>query len=291
MTGATWRHPEAAHLDGCAASASFSPVLLLDATARPVIAHRGDSAHAPENTLVAFAQAVALGVDALEFDCRVSADGVAVVHHDATLDRTTNGSGPLAELTLAQLRRLDAGARFTPDGGRTFPFRGQGVSIPTLDEVLSAFRDVPVLIELKVPDAAAAVRAALDRHGAAGRAVVDSFVGAALDPFRGSPYPVGSTRGDVARLLAATLARRAVRDPGYRVAAVPRWYSGVPLPIGGFVRALRPAGVPVHVWTVDRAEEARALWALGVCGIVSNDPGAILLARDGQPGGATAVRH
>ena len=255
-------------------------MLLLDPAARPVVAHRGDSAHAPENTAPAFERAVRLGADALEFDVRLSVDGVAVVHHDPTLDRTTDRGGAVAALTLAELRAADAGARFTADGGRTFPFRGRGVRVPTLDEVLGAWPGVPVLIEIKVAEASAEVRRVLDRHAAAGRAVVASFVDAAVAPFRGSAYATGAARGDVARLLAASFAGVRVR-PAYQLASVPPSYKGLPLPLGRFARALRPAGVPVHVWTVDRPDEARALWAAGVVGMVSNDPATILAARGG----------
>jgi glycerophosphoryl diester phosphodiesterase len=255
-------------------------VLLVDPAARPVIAHRGESAHAPENTMAAFERAVRLGADALEFDVRLSADGVAVVHHDPTLERTTSGAGPVSARTVAELRALDAGARFTRDGGRSFPFRGTGVRVPTLDEVLGAWPATPVLIEIKVAEASAEVRRVLDRHAAAGRAVVASFVDAAVAPFRGSPYATGAARGDVARLLAASLLGAAVRPP-YQLASVPPTYNGLPLPLGRFARSLRPAGVPVHVWTVDRPDEARAMWGAGVTGIVTNDPAAILAARGG----------
>ena len=228
----------------------------------------------------AFERAVRLGADALEFDVRLSADGAAVVHHDPTLDRTTSGTGPVGARTLADLRAVDAGARFSPDGGRTFPFRGRGVGVPTLDEVLGAWPDAPVLIEIKVAEASGEVRRVLDRHAAAGRAVVASFLDAAVAPFFGSPYATGAARGDVAWLLAASLTGVRVR-PAYRLASVPPAYNGVPLPLGRFARALRPAGVPVHVWTVDRPADARALWGAGVVGMVSNDPAAILGARDG----------
>jgi glycerophosphoryl diester phosphodiesterase len=155
------------------------------------------------------------------------------------------------------------------------------VGVPTLDEVLGAWPAVPVLIELKTADASAEVRRVLDRHAAARRAVVASFLEAAVAPFRGSPYATGAARGDVARLLAASLVGARVH-PAYQLASVPPSYNGLPLPLGRFARALRPAGVPVHVWTVDRPAEARALWAAGVTGMVSNDPAAILAARDGR---------
>src|SRR3954471_8516604 len=104
---------------------------LLDLSARTIIAHRGASGSAPENTIAAFELAVAHGADAIELDVRLTADRVPVVLHDATLDRTTSGRGPLGTLTLEQVRRLDAGVRFPA-------FRGLGVTVPTLAEVLRA---------------------------------------------------------------------------------------------------------------------------------------------------------
>src|SRR5215207_4425475 len=93
----------------------FIPMILLDPLARPVIGHRGNRAHSPENTLQSMRDGVALRVDAVEFDLRVSRDGKLVVMHDPTLERTTNGSGRVALHTAAQLAALDAGYNFTPD--------------------------------------------------------------------------------------------------------------------------------------------------------------------------------
>jgi len=133
-------------------------MILLDPQAKLVIGHRGNRAHAPENTLESLREAVTLGVDAVEFDLRVSRDGVLVVMHDPMLDRTTNGSGPVALRTVAELRSLDAGARFTRDEGRTFPWRGRGATVSTFDEVIESLpRELPCIIELKAPAATALV--------------------------------------------------------------------------------------------------------------------------------------
>src|SRR5690348_8923683 len=102
-------------------------------------AHRGGSLLAPENTLPAFKQGVACGADALELDIQTTSDGELVVIHDPTVDRTTDGSGPVAAYTLEKLQRLDAGYRLSLDGGATYPFRGQGITIPTLREVFERF--------------------------------------------------------------------------------------------------------------------------------------------------------
>ena len=118
-------------------------MILLDPLARPVIGHRGNRAHAPENTLESFLEAVALGADALEFDLRVSRDGQLVVFHDPTLERTTDGRGPVDQHSVAELKRLDAGAKFTRDGGRSFPWRGRGVTVSTFDEIVEALPRQP----------------------------------------------------------------------------------------------------------------------------------------------------
>src|ERR687883_338619 len=127
--------------------------VLLDPNAHPVVAHRGASARAPENTLRAFKLALEEGADALELDVHATTDGIAVVVHDPTLDRTTDATGTVSKLPLERVRAADAGARFSPDGGRTFPWRGRGLRIPTLDEVLVAFPTTPLIIEIKAASA------------------------------------------------------------------------------------------------------------------------------------------
>src|SRR5919107_2807685 len=113
------------------------------------LAHRGASALAPENTIEAFRLAVGAGAGGLELDVHMTRDGQIVVIHDPTVDRTTNGSGAVSEMTFDELRRLDAGHTFSPDGGPTRPYRGRGIRVPTLEEVLEGFPDVAVNIDLK----------------------------------------------------------------------------------------------------------------------------------------------
>ena len=114
-----------------------------------IVAHRGDSEYFPENTLPAFRSAFELGVDVIETDVHLTKDGHIVIWHDPTLERNTNGSGTLESHTLNELKALDAGYTFTKDGGRTFPFRGQGVQLATLDEALRALPYARFNIDLK----------------------------------------------------------------------------------------------------------------------------------------------
>src|SRR4030095_2633215 len=110
-----------------------------------VFAHRGGAALAPENTLAAFERGLTLGADGIELDVHLSRDGAVVVHHDATVDRTTDGRGAVSGLTADELARLDAGYHFRGDSGDGHPFRGRGIGVPRLAEVLSRFRDARVI--------------------------------------------------------------------------------------------------------------------------------------------------
>jgi glycerophosphoryl diester phosphodiesterase len=151
-----------------------------------VVAHRGASRHRPENTLPSFALGVDQGADAIELDLHLSADGELMVIHDETLDRTTDMTGPVAGLTLAEIRRADAGATFTADDGSA-PFRGTGLTVPTFSEVLEWLPDgIGLVVEIKARAAVAPAVEALRGHPvrAAGRASLISFDERAIDESR-----------------------------------------------------------------------------------------------------------
>jgi glycerophosphoryl diester phosphodiesterase len=254
--------------------------ILTSLTARPVIAHRGNAAHAPENTIEAFAQALSLGADAIEFDVHASRDGVPVVLHDPTLQRTAGRADPVASLTLAQLREANAGMMFSKDGGLTFPYRDRGLRIPTVAELLTSFPDALLLIEVKVPEAAEPLARVLEDAGAFGRSVIGSMLFDAVVPFRKRGLPTVASSGEVSQLLVPALLHR--RIPGrlpYDALSIPRWYNGFPVPVATVARAARRVGVVTHVWTVDSTRIAKRLWRAGVQGIVTNDPAAIIEAR------------
>jgi glycerophosphoryl diester phosphodiesterase len=246
---------------------------LLDPTARPIIAHRGASGSAPENTLAAFRLALQQGADAIELDVRLTGDGVPVVLHDAALDRTTDRTGFLRDLSLAELREADAGARFSLDRGRTYPFRGADVRIPTLVEVLRGFPDAALLIELKEVAAQRAVLEVLLEERAAERCVLASEYHDALEVFRGkAPFAVAASGREIGALYRATMLRRVPAAVGYRTLSVPERYRGLRVPTRSFVAAARKLGCPVHVWTINLPSVARRLWSVGVAGIVTNFP-------------------
>jgi len=227
-----------------------------------------------------FQQAVSMGVDGLEFDVRLTRDGRAIVMHDATIDRTTSGSGSVAQLSLSQIQAFDAGARFTADGSAT-PYAGRGIVAPLLEEVLNAFPAVPCIIEIKTPDVSAEVRRIVLDLRAKKRCVVGSFVDRALELFAGSGIPLGASTSQMRALLRQGCLRQPVPRVPFQLVSAPMTYRHIPLPIGGWVKILEPLGVPVHVWTVDDPRVALRLWVKGVRGILTNDPAVMLAAAPG----------
>ena len=240
------------------------------------IAHRGASGYAPENTLLAFSRALELGADGLELDVQLSADNRLLVLHDATLERTTDGRGPVRRLPWSRLRWLDAGYRFSPDGGRSFPFRARGLRIPLLEEVLEAFPEVPITIEIKPQDPEAVyalVRLLRGRRDRA-RIVVASFHTDQLIRFRELLPDVATSAGvrEVFRLRTGL-----GRPPWpFRLVQIPPAYPGrwplVRLDRPDWIAWLSAQGLVVHYWTVDDPEQMRRLLQRGAEGIITGYP-------------------
>jgi glycerophosphoryl diester phosphodiesterase len=242
-----------------------------------VIGHRGAAAVRPENTLPSIQHALDLGVDAVEFDVRVTADGVAVVHHDASTGRTCGEDLLIERATITQLRRLDAATMFS---GGSVPHR-QTV-IPMLDEVLALTRGVPVIIECKTVDAAPFVIEALASHGATDRAIVGSFLHGAMRQVRLAGLRSGASRRDMIALTVRSAVHLAPSRLPYAAMCIPPQSSGLQLPIARFAKWGAAMGIPVHIWTVNAAAEANRLWDLGVTGVITDDPATILAARAGR---------
>ena len=243
-----------------------------------VMAHRGGAGLWPENTAHAFAQAVALGVDVLEMDLHGTADGALVVIHDATVDRTTNGAGRVSALTLAELKRLDAGYRWTTDGGRTFPFRGRGITVPTLREVLDGFPQTRLNVDIKQaqPSLAKSFCRTLRESRATERVTVASFSSQVLGEFRGEcPEVATSASMDEVLALASDLqaGRGIAADKARtRLVQVPENAFGRGWLTAELVASAHGAGVGIHVWTVNEEAAMRRLLALGVDGIMTDYP-------------------
>lgn len=240
------------------------------------IGHRGAAGLAPENTRAAFEEGLRQGADWLELDVHESRDGQVVVIHDERVDRTTDGQGAVAELSLQELKALDAGYRFTPDGSR-FPFRGQGVTIPTLEEVLRAFAQARFIVEMKPgdPEFAARVIDVIDRAGARERVVLAGFDDAVVRRARqlAPDVPTSMTQGEAMRMqVMLRLGLGGFWRPPARVAQLPERYKGVPIVTEALIRLAHRLGVPVHVWTVNDVGDMRRLAALGVDGVITDYP-------------------
>jgi glycerophosphoryl diester phosphodiesterase len=231
-------------------------MILIDPLAHPVIAHRGASGQFPENTLLAFRHALEHGADAIELDVRLTADGTPVVIHDATVDRTTGGSGAVEAMPLEAVLDLDAGF---------------GETVPTLEAALEATEGVPLIVEIKVPTAGHAVVDALEAAGAQDRVLVGSFVSAPLQPVREAGIRTTPSRREVARFWVASRLGWP-RLGGYEAFSVPEYQGRLRVVDRRFLRHAARTGRPVHVWTVDEVETARRLRSLGVAGVITNFP-------------------
>jgi glycerophosphoryl diester phosphodiesterase len=245
------------------------------------VAHRGASTLAPENTIEAFRLAVEAGAGGLELDVHMTRDGHIVVIHDATVDRTTNGSGAVSEMTLDELRRFDAGHNFSPDGGSTRPYRGRGVWVPTLGEVLEEFPGIAVNIEIKAgtPGIEETVLGILRDANALGRALVVSTPHAIVKRFRkisSGHISTGASRWEIGvfYILSRLRLERLVR-PAYDALQVPLLHRGILVVTPRFIRAAQARGVRVDVWTINQAEEMRRLLDLGVDVIMTDRPGTL----------------
>lgn len=232
-------------------------MVLLDPSAQPVVGHRGASGEYPENTLLAFAKALEQGADALECDTRLSADGVPVVIHDPTLDRTTSGRGPVAAMDLASLQRLDA---------------GRGERVPTLAEALATFPRTEFILEIKDRRVAMPARRVIADQRAERRVLVGGFDRAALTPFE-PDVPRSASRSETALYWAMARVGLAPFRMPYRAFTVPERYGPLTVVDAAFVRLARRIGRPVHVWTVNDPADGRRLRTLGVSGLITNYPG------------------
>jgi glycerophosphoryl diester phosphodiesterase len=224
-----------------------------------VFAHRGGSALAPENTMAAFENGIALGADGLELDVHLSRDGAAVVHHDRTLDRTTRLRGPLAARTADELRRAD---------------------VPSLAEVLARCRDARIIVEMKVnrPELAAAVIAAVRQADAVERVCLGAFGRRVLRAARAlEPHVATSAaREEVRWALYRSWCGWPVSKVAYSGYQVPERAGRTRVVSRRFVEHAHRAGLGVQVWTVDTEGDARRLLAWGVDALITDRPDRIV---------------
>jgi glycerophosphoryl diester phosphodiesterase len=255
-----------------------------------VIGHRGAAGEAPENTLVSFERALAAGAAILESDVHLTRDAVPVLIHDDEVDRNTDGSGRVSAFTLDELRRLDAGHGFTPDGGRSYPFRGQGHRIPALQEVFEAFPTARFNLELK-ESTPGIVERCLDVVVGARResrtlltAADDALMADRRDRIEARSLPVaqGASAGDVLAFVRSALDGTPPRA-GPMALQVPADFGNRPLVTPAFVQHAHAHGLFVHVWTLNEPDDMRRLLDIGVDGIVTDFPARLAAVVQGPP--------
>lgn len=278
-------------------------------------AHQGGARENPSSTLYALEEALAAGADAFELDVHATRDGVLVACHDPTLDRTTNGSGPIAEHDWSELEALDNAFNFVPGDDATpglpddaYPLRGRAPAdrrfgVARLADVLECFPGVLLNLDIKqtapaVPAYEAALATLLLAHGRGGDVIVASFNDASTTAFSELAPEVGTSPGSglLAKAGVALLAGR-LPEPEvcaelqrHRAVQVPTSYGGVRVVDERFVAFAHELGLAVHVWTIDDPVEMAALVETGVDGIMTDRPSvlaAVLAERQvGWRGGA-----
>lgn len=249
-----------------------------------IFAHRGAAGRAPENTLAAFDLGIADGADGLELDVHLSADGVVVVCHDRTLERTTDASGPIASRTAAELAKVDAGFWFRDSRG-AYPFRGQGVGVPTLREVLRRYRDVSMIVEMKGSDPALglAVAAEVAAASAVDRVCLASNSCRIMQRARAASIgaSTGACRWEVRLALYRSWVGWPVRDRPYGGYQVPETSGPTRIVTPRFIGHAHEAGLEVQVWTIDAEPDMERLFQWGVDGIITNYPARAVVVREG----------
>lgn len=236
-----------------------------------VIAHRGGAKLWPEESMLAFQNATAAGVDVLELDVHATKDGKIVCMHDEKVDRTTDGTGLIKEKTWEEVQALDAAAKFSTDGGKTFPYKGKGIKVATLEEILRAFPKMPFSIEIKQfnPPIVDAVIAVIEATGMSDKVLVASFDDDTIRAVRTKrPKLVTSfASGEIVKFL--MLKEDELGD--YKPPA-PVLQSPFESTTAERMRIAEKLGIRVHVWTVDDREDQKTQWNLGVHGVMSDDP-------------------
>jgi glycerophosphoryl diester phosphodiesterase len=248
-----------------------------------VLAHQGGDGEWPSNTMLAFQNAADLGVDVLEMDVHMSSDGEIVVIHDDTVDRTTDGSGEVSAMSLAELQALDAGYDWPtveghPDlGTENHPYRGQGVTIPSLEEIFIAFPNYPMSIEIKqdTPSMAEPLCALIREYEREDWVIIPSFSEKAMREFRAA-CPEVATMGVESEVRLYFILNTAMISgtwqPSTQAFAVPEYFGDLHVLTPSFVANSKEHNVRVYPWTINSEEDMRRMIDLGVDGLITDYP-------------------
>ncbi len=241
------------------------------------IAHRGGMGLAPENTIYAFEKAVSYGSEIFELDVHATGDGEMVVIHDDTVDRTTNGSGRVKDLTLAELKELDAAYHYTSDQGKSFPLRGKGLRIPTLKEVFQAFPARRINIEIKqlCPGFEQKLLALIQEYSMEDKVLIAAEQHSYSQAFRplAPQLACSASRREVTIFYILLLLRLGFfYDAKIDALQVPEYHGRLHLVTPRFIKEAHKKNFRVHVWTINDEKDMERLLRWGVDGIITDYP-------------------
>ncbi|MDE5416283.1 glycerophosphodiester phosphodiesterase [Alkalihalobacterium chitinilyticum] len=257
-----------------------------------VIAHQGGEHLAPSNTIVAFEQARQLGVDVIEFDVHITKDEQLVAIHDSTVDRTTDGEGSVAELTLEEIQQLDAGYYFQDLDGE-YSFRGKGITIPTVEEIFDNFSEMKMVIELKAtnPPSSHQVMSELlwellQRYELEERVLIASFdhsIIEAFDELADGRVAISGGREEITNFVVFNkLFLNGLYRPNVDAVQIPTEESIFDLTSSRLIKAAHRKGMEVHYWTINDEETMKLLLDQGADGIITDRPDLLLNLLENQ---------
>lgn len=261
--------------------AAHHPYYAADLNYPLIIAHQGGDDLWPGNTMFAFQNAADLGVDVLEMDLHITKDGILVLIHDETIDRTTDGTGEVEAMTYEELQQYDAGYDWTRDDGATHPFRGQGITIPMLEDVFNTFSNMRMTIELKKTNASMAQPFChlIRTYSMEDKVLVASFHDERIQEFR-RECPEVATSSARTETTAFVLMTKAFLSgfftPHFYALQVPQESSGITVMTPSFVKAAHARNLRVEPWTINDEETMRTFIAWGVDGIITDRPDIML---------------
>ena len=243
------------------------------------MAHRGESSSTPENTILALESAEKIGVDVIESDIRLTKDNIPILFHDEDLERTTGVSGTVREKKIDELLQIDLGHEFTTDGGKTYPFRGKGLKVVTLEEALNRFPEIILNFDIKdkFPDAPIEVARILGEHERYDRIMIASFNPSTLKRFREAApkIPTSAHPNEVRNFVIGTRMRMMgmfVRSVVFRAFQVPERSGSFQVVTPRFIKAAHDRNLAVHVWTINEREDMERLLNMEVNGIFTDYP-------------------
>ena len=245
-----------------------------------VIAHQGGDGVWPGNTMYAFEESVELGVDVLEMDAHITRDGQIVLMHDEEVDRTTDGTGLIETMTLAQLQELDAAYKWSSDESATFPFRGQGLRVPALEELFRKFPRMRYVIEIKLTQNPIdkPLCDLIRRYNMQDKVMIASFHDEAMQNFRAvcPEIATSASRGEVTQfVLLGKAFLSSFVAPQYQSIQPPydqEESMNIPIMTERFIREAHAKNIRVEPWTVNDPELMRQYIEWGVDGIITDRP-------------------